>query len=333
MIASKGLLAGLIAFAAWGQTPDKVFYFSHIETPQGLQEVTNVVRAIGDIRDVSLDVAKRSLTAKGTADQLAVAGWLTAEMDKTSSTPAIRDFPFNDPRSPLAQIFYLSHVDNPRDLQEIVNAIRSVTDILRCFPMNQQKAIVMRGLPGQVKAADWLLSVLDQPAGAPTGGATSRDYRLAPEDWNTRAGELVVRVAPLAHLDTPQAIQEVTNVTRGMADIQRCFPIQSRRVLVIRGNDDQMALAEWLLKQFDGPAGQGTNEFKMGGAAAGGQIAQVAYVNASTLESLLGTVTEIRTATQMQRVFGFPAQLAVAMRGTADQLAQAQQVIQSRKGK
>jgi hypothetical protein len=330
MIASRSLLVSLFALVAWGQTSDKVFYFAHLDTPQALQEVNNVVRSIGDIRDVSVDAAKRSLTVKGTAEQIAAAGWLTAEMDKPGSGPGTRDFPFSDPRSPLAQIVYLSHVDNPRDLQDIVNAIRSVTDIQRCFPMNQQKAIVMRGLPGQVKAADWLLSVLDQPADAPTGGAASRDYRLVPEDWNTRSGELVVRVATLTHVDTPQAIQEVTNVTRSLADIQRCFPINSRRVLVMRGNDDQMALVDWLLKQFDGPAGQGTNEFKMGGA--GGQIAQVAYVNAGTLESLLETVSEIRTATSMSRVFGFPMQRSVAMRGTADQLAQAQQVIQSRTG-
>jgi hypothetical protein len=38
-----------------------------------------------------------------------------------------------------------------------------------------------------------------------------------------------------------QVIQEVANVTRSMADIQRCFPIDSRRMLVMRGNGDQLA--------------------------------------------------------------------------------------------
>ena len=129
--------------------------------------------------------------------------------------------------------------------------------------MNQQKAIVMRGLPEQVKAADWLLSVLDQPAGVAPANAAGREYRLAPEAWDSRGG-LVVRVAAIAHADTAQALQEITNVTRSIADIQRCFPVQSRRVLVIRGSDDQMAVVDWLLQQIDGPGGQGTNEFKMG---------------------------------------------------------------------
>ena len=44
MIAGKGLLVGLFAFAAWGQTSEKVFYFAHLETPQALQEVTLELR-------------------------------------------------------------------------------------------------------------------------------------------------------------------------------------------------------------------------------------------------------------------------------------------------
>jgi hypothetical protein len=330
MAAGNSLLVGLFAFAAWGQTSDKVFYFAHLESPQAIQAVTVVVQAIFGIRDVSPDVAKRSLTVKGTAEQIAAAGWLTAELDKPGSAPGTRDYPFNDARAPLAQIVYLNRVDNPQDLQEIVNAARSVVDIQLCFPMNQQKAIVMRGSPAQVKAADWLLGEVDQPAGTPTGSAAPPDYRLPEGVWEARGG-LVVRVAPLTRIDTPQAIQEIVNTVRAIADIQRCFPLNWRKVLVMRGTDDQMALADWLLKQFDGPAGQGTKEFKMGGA--GGQIVQVVYTNAGTRESLQETVSEIRTATKMPRVFGFPTQGAVAMRGTADQLAQAQQVIQSRQGK
>jgi hypothetical protein len=329
MVAGRGLLLGLFAFAAWGQTSEKVFFFAHLDTPQALQEVVNTVRVVGDIRDVSPDVAKRSLTVKGTADQIAAAAWLTAELDKPAGSTGTRDFPFNDPKAPLAQVAYLRYVDTPQEIQEVVNAVRSVVDIQRFFPMSQQKAIVMRGLPEQVKAADWLIGLLDRPAGAQPAGTAPSDYRLPEADWTARSG-LVVRVAPLTHLDTPQAVQEVTNVTRSMADIQRCFPVYSRRLLVMRGDDDQMALVDWLLKQLDGPAGQGTKEFKMGGA--GGQMVQVAFVNAATPQSLQETVNTIRTDTKMQRVYPFQTQKAVAMRGTADQLAQAQQVIQSRQG-
>ena len=330
MVFGKGLLVGLFAFAAWGQTSEKVFYFAHLDTPQALQEVTNVVRMVGDIQDVFPVAANRSVTVKGTAEQIAVAAWLAAEMDKPGGAAGTRDFTLNDARAPLAQVAYLTHLETPRELQEVVNAIRSVTDLQRCVPLNQQKAIVMRGAAWQVKGADWLLGLLDRPAGALPAGGAAPDFQVPDEGGNAFAG-LVVRVVALSHLDTPQAIQELTNVTRSIADMQRCFPVQSRRVLVMRGNDDQMALAGWLLKQFDAPAGQGTKEFTMGGA--GGQIVQVAFVNAATPQSLQETVNTIRTEAKMQRVYPFQTQKAIAMRGTADQLAQAQQAIQSRQGK
>ena len=338
MVAGKSLLLCLFAFAAWGQTSEKVFYFAHLDTPQSMQQVTNMMRAVSDIRDLMPDAAKRSLTVKGTADQIAAAAWLTAEMDKPGGATGTRDFPFNDPKAPLMQVVYLSHVDNPQDLQEIFSTVRSVIGIQRCYPMNQQKAIVMRGTAEQVKAADWLLAALDRPAGAQPAGAAAREYRLADarpdyplpdEDRNARGG-LVVRVAAPAHIDTPQVLQEIVVVTVGMTDMQRCFPVFSRRVLVMLGTDDQIALADWLLQQFDGPAGQGTKEYKMGGAR--GQIAQVAYVN-GTPQSLHATASAILTETKIARVFAYEPQGAVAMRGTADQLARAQQVIQSKQGK
>jgi hypothetical protein len=96
----------------------------------------------------------------------------------------------------------------------------------------------------------------------------------------------------------------------------------------MRADDDQIALVNWLVKLLDGPGRQGTQEFKVGGS--GNQVAQVAYLNAATPQSLLDIVNEIRSQTKMQRVFPFNPRKAVALRGTADQLARAQQVIQSR---
>jgi hypothetical protein len=320
-------LAGVLALGAWGQVSNKVFYFAHVDTPQGLNEATNAVRSIGDIRDVTLDVATRSLTVKGTADQIAIAGWLTAELDNTGNLQGTRDFPIQDPTASLAQVAYLSHVENSQYLQEVVNAVRSVTDIQRFFPMNPQKAIAIRALPDQVKVADWLLSVLDQPAGAAPGAGAPRELRLSPASWDARSG-LVVYVAGLTHQRTPKALQEVTNVVRSIANIQRCFPIVSRGYLVMRGSEDQIALANWLLQGLDGPGGQGSREFATGG----GQVALVAYTNTEAPESLEKLASAIRSETKMQRAYPFIPQKAVVMVGTTDQVAQAQQVIRSAQG-
>src|ERR1035438_7411158 len=124
MVAGKGLLLGLFAFAAWGQTSEKVFYFSHLDTPQAMQEVTNMMRVVSDIRELLPDLAKRSLTVKGTADQIAAAAWLTAELDKPRGARGTRDFPFSDPKAPLMQVAYLSHVDRSEEHTSELQSLR-----------------------------------------------------------------------------------------------------------------------------------------------------------------------------------------------------------------
>src|SRR6266540_1597136 len=109
MLIRNGVLMSLFALAAFGQAFDKVFFFTHVEAPAQLQSVLNAVRSIGDIRDASMDMAKRSLTVNGTADEIALAGWLIAELDRTDSAPGPRDLPFNDARAPLAQVYHLRH--------------------------------------------------------------------------------------------------------------------------------------------------------------------------------------------------------------------------------
>jgi hypothetical protein len=327
MVGKQALLASCLILGAQSQTPEKTFYFSHIQTPQATQEAANAIRSIGDIRDVTPDAPKHSVTVSGTEEQLAIAGWLAAELDNPAAPPATRDLPFSDPRAPLAQVFFLRHLSSAVELQEVVNAVRSVTDIQRCFPMNQQKAIVMRAMPEQIKAADWILGVLDRPADAAPG--EPQEYRLPEGVLDARSG-LLVRAAPITHITTPQGIQELVNGTRSMADLQRFFPIQSRRFVLMRGTDEQLAVAKWLMQQFDGPAGTGTKEYRMG--LPGSEIVQVSYVNAGTPASLKETAVEIQKVTRMQHVFPFTSG-AIAMRGSAAQLSEAAAVIQSKSAK
>jgi general secretion pathway protein D len=63
----------------------------------------------------------------------------------------------------VAKVFYLNNVTSPQELQEIVNAVRSVADIQRFFPYNAQNAIIAKGSADQVLLAEKLLHDLDKP--------------------------------------------------------------------------------------------------------------------------------------------------------------------------
>ncbi len=63
----------------------------------------------------------------------------------------------------VAKVFYLPNVNTPQELQEIVNAVRSVADIQRFFPYNAQNAIIAKGSADQVALAEKILHDLDKP--------------------------------------------------------------------------------------------------------------------------------------------------------------------------
>ena len=63
----------------------------------------------------------------------------------------------------VAKVFYLSNVNGPQELQEIVNAVRCVADIQRFFPYNSQNAIIAKGSADQMALAEKILHDLDKP--------------------------------------------------------------------------------------------------------------------------------------------------------------------------
>jgi len=62
----------------------------------------------------------------------------------------------------VIKTFYLSNVSLPTELQDMVNAIRSILEVSRIQQLPTQKAIVVRGTPDQVALADKLISDIDK---------------------------------------------------------------------------------------------------------------------------------------------------------------------------
>ena len=63
----------------------------------------------------------------------------------------------------VMKVFYLSNVNTPQELQEIVTAVRSVADIQRLFVYNAQNAIIARGEADKIALAQKIISDLDKP--------------------------------------------------------------------------------------------------------------------------------------------------------------------------
>src|ERR1700685_117328 len=62
----------------------------------------------------------------------------------------------------VLKTFYLSNLSQPTELQDVVNAIRSVLDVQRVQQLLSQNALVVRGTPDQIALAEKLVEDLDK---------------------------------------------------------------------------------------------------------------------------------------------------------------------------
>jgi hypothetical protein len=230
------------------------------------------------------------------------------------------------------RVFYAVHLKTPQSLQELVNTIRTVTEVQRMFPNTAQQAIAVRATPAQMDAAEWLFHELDKPAGAPNSG--KHEYR-APGD-----ADLVTRVFYLAHVNTPQGLQEMVNAIRTIADLSHLFPFVSQQAIALRGTTAQAALVEWLVNALDipqdgPPAAQrrpsATYPYpeppkllpsgaKNPAWAPGDTEARVFYLaHTETPQGMQELVNTIRTIADIPRLFPYSVCKAVVSRGTASQ--------------
>jgi len=63
----------------------------------------------------------------------------------------------------VVKVFYLKNITSVQEFQEIVTAVRSITDIRRMFTYNAQNAVMCRGSVDQIALAEKLFSDLDKP--------------------------------------------------------------------------------------------------------------------------------------------------------------------------
>jgi len=77
----------------------------------------------------------------------------------TNDSPAKR----HDYEDLVTRVFYLSNVNTPAELQEVINTIRAIADLQRVAPYNNQFAIIARGEADRMALAEKIVNDLDKP--------------------------------------------------------------------------------------------------------------------------------------------------------------------------
>lgn len=230
----------------------------------------------------------------------------------------------------VERAFHLTYTESVQAQQEIATVVRSVTDTRYLTQDVTNNAWNVRGAAVQVAAVGWLFGELDKPAGQPSQGGYSHEYKMP-------GSNDVVRVFYLRNTEPAVQFQELATLVRSLADARKLYTYNALRAMAVRGTPEQMALLEWLFQQLDKPTDpqsltqqdSSPREYHLAGGD--DPVVRVFYLSHSgTVVQFQKIVTEVRTATQIRRAYTYNAPRAVVFRGTVAQLAQADQMIHER---
>ncbi len=318
---------------------------THSETPQELTELATVIRVVTDIRDLSADAGQKSLALRGTAGQVAAAEWLISELDDPAKQPpraeqiagsAAGEYRLPEVDDGVVRVFRLSETTTKQALVEIATMIRTMVDIRRLFTFSARRAIVARGTAGQIELAEWVVSELvgagSRPRVQQTQGPTLHEYRV-PD-----IGDETVRIFRLARAGTTHDAVDIATALRVTADIRKLFVYSEGRALGVRGTASQLALSDWLVSELDDvekrprtSPGQGPVSHEYRVSNDGTEVVRVFFLTHTTTDAGLREIgTAIRVTANIPKLYTCIAPNAVAARGTAAQMAMAEQLIRER---
>jgi hypothetical protein len=307
----------IMAFAvsvAVGQT-SRTFQLTQDENQQQLEEMATILRATGDIQQVSIDDLKRTVAVEGTPGQISMADWLVHQMDLPANGPfsGIHEYrpPAGSPggSNDVVRVFYLTHTSTAQEVQEIATTVRSVADIRRMLVYNALNAVAVRGTNQQISLAAWLVDQLNQPANV--AAPAPHEYKLPGDDE--------ARVFELTYPQTPQQLQEIVTMIRAVGDIHRTFLCNERRAVALRGTGKLPQ--KTVLRPHEYRLSTGADD-----------LVRVFYLASSqSAQDFQKVAVQVRTTARIPRLFVYNALGALAVRGTVGQVTTAEKVIEEMK--
>lgn len=301
----------VFACTAFGQQTERAF---HLNAPQNLQDVVTTLKTVANLRDVAKDDASATITVKGTAADLALVDWL---MPKLETNQSVQEHRLSD--SDVVLIYPLAHTATTRGTQEVITTLRTVADLQRIYVINALSIIPLRGTPNQIALAKFIIQQFDQEP-APRKAASVQTMALTDKP-------LTAMVYGLAHIDTAVGIQELITTVRTVLSVQKIYNCTAPKMLAFVDTPEMVHTAEWLLSELDrAEPNTGVNEMRMPGGK--DDVVHVFYLAHMTdRKEMNAAVMTLRNSAQIMFVNTNALPRAIIVRGTADQISLAGQLI------
>ncbi len=223
---------------AGGERFVRIFYVTHVDTTQKLQEAATAVRATVRVRRLFTYPSRQAIVVRGTESEILMSAWLLDRLDRPAAQNGRQEYAVGE--AEVMRAFYLTTADLPQKLQEMATVVRSTGQIRQVFTYNALRTILLRGTPGQMALAEWMIGRLDR---ASAGTAVADSYRMPGE------GDVSVRLFYLPETAPVERLQEVAVQIRSSAQVPSIFTYNSLRAISVRGSSGQLAAAQEIVEQ------------------------------------------------------------------------------------
>jgi type II secretory pathway component GspD/PulD (secretin) len=289
-----------------------------------MQEAATIVRTCAELPKVSVEAAQSSLTFDGPAAQVATAQWILTQLNTPGNEGAALEYKMPSGEEAV-RVNFLATVSQPQQMQEMLTVLRTVADVIRVFNFTAREALIVRAKPDQLAFAEWIIDQLNVPA-SQTAGAAPRIY---PGSIEPGYG---ARVNYLANVTSTQGMQEMLTILRTVGNIAKVFNYSSLHALTLRAPDADLERAEWLIQKLDVPAAAQNSGAQVYQTPGSDDITRIFFLTNASQEAMQTVLGAIRSEAKIRKVFNLTAPAAVVVRGTADQVEAAVQVMAQRNG-
>ena len=129
------------------------------------------------------------------------------------------------------------------------------------------------------------------------------------------------RVLHFTQAETDRELQEIATNIRAIAEIPQVSVDAAQKTVTLHGTAAQIALAEWLLTQWENATAQ---EYRL----SSDDLVRVFHLaHTPTPQSLQGMATDVRTVANIRRLFTYNEKSVITVRGDASQLALAEWLV------
>jgi hypothetical protein len=232
-------------------TTERVFTLSQTDTPDTIKQIADAMRLIADIQKISSDYSLRTIMVQTSAAQADLAEWISNLLDSAAPTPEPAEYAIPGSSDDVVAVFFASHANGPRQLQEMINASRQIAEIARIVPFLPTKALVIRGRVWQDDLSGWLFNQLNSPPAGQPSASYSVAAGVAPPGWGPEGLDdpNSVRVYYFSPTTTAQSLYEMVNQLRTRLQLTRVSPCPGWRAIALRGSESQVAESDRMLNR------------------------------------------------------------------------------------